>query len=119
MKNNKEINNYIPEYDEPILKFITDIKTERMTNGNIRVMFDFSTNEYFNNTILEKLMIFKKDDPTVCIETKATKIEWNEGKNVTIKYIKRKNKDKSIFIIENRNKANKIKNEDRRSRKFF
>lgn len=37
-----------------------------------------------------------KDDETECKEAQGTEINWKEGKNVTVKTTKKKQKNKSI-----------------------
>ena len=40
-------------------------------------------------------MIMDEDDPNDCTEAQGTEIQWNDGKNVTVKTIKKKQKNKS------------------------
>ena len=40
-------------------------------------------------------MIMDKEDSEMCKEAKGTEIQWNEGKNVTVKTVKKKQKNKS------------------------
>lgn len=42
-----------------------------------------------------------KEDEGIYKETIGTEINWNEGKNVTIKITKKKKKNKSILFILN------------------
>jgi len=69
---------------------------------------EFEPNEYFTNIELTKIMIADKDDQDDYKESKGTDIDWKEGKNVTVKTIKKKQKNKSKiyekFII-NRNES--------------
>ena len=55
----------------------------------------FAPNEYFKNTELIKTMFMDKDDDSMCKEAQGTEIQWNEGKDVTVKTIKKKQKNKS------------------------
>jgi hypothetical protein len=59
----------------------------------------FAPNEYFKNTELTKTMIMDKDDAGMCKEAQGTEIQWNDGKNVTVKTIKKKQKNKSKKLI--------------------
>ncbi|CAH1101916.1 unnamed protein product [Psylliodes chrysocephalus] len=99
----------VQPHDVPILKHLTDIKTIcKEEPMNFILEFHFSPNEYFTNTILTKEYEMKcapeEDDPfsfegpeifkcTGCV------INWNKGKNVTVKTVKKKQKHKSRGVI--------------------
>jgi nucleosome assembly protein 1-like 1 len=53
--------------------------------------FYFSPNDYFNNTIIVKHFDFEGDEIK---KSYGDVIEWKEGKNVTLKIVKKKNKNK-------------------------
>lgn len=52
-------------------------------------MFEFSENEYFENTELKKRLIFEKDESNADY-SESTEIEWKDGKDVTVKKIQKK-----------------------------
>jgi len=96
----------IQEHDEPILKHLTDIKVvfnEKEPMG-FTLEFYFSTNEHFTNSVLTKEYFMKcvPDDkepfsfegPEI-FKCKGCAIDWQKGKNVTLKTIKKKQKHKS------------------------
>lgn len=53
--------------------------------------FHFDANDYFTNTIITKEFELDGDEIT---KSFGDKIEWKEGKNVTVKIVKKKNKNK-------------------------
>ena len=72
------------------------------------IEFEFAPNEYFTNTILTKSYELRiepdKYEPLPyegpkIIKSKGCNIQWNKGKNVTIKLIKKRQKHKSCGII--------------------
>ncbi len=107
MENSRILKHYIKEHDEPILKFLTNVKTERLNDNDYKLTFTFAPNEYFKNTELTKTMIMDKEDSDICKETIGTEIQWNEGKNVTMKTIKKKQKNKSIPLVFPEHKTKK------------
>ncbi|CAI4224371.1 unnamed protein product [Auanema sp. JU1783] len=96
------IGEVIRECDEPILEHLIDINTEvSVSPPGFTIFFHFSPNPFFKNTILKKkyeLQIspdheapFDFDGPIVSGST-GDVIEWEEGKNVTKKVVKKKAK---------------------------
>ncbi|XP_043195431.1 nucleosome assembly protein 1-like 1 [Amphibalanus amphitrite] len=96
----------IQEHDEPILKHLTDIRvnfSEAQPEG-FTLEFHFSPNDFFTNTVLTKEYTMKctpdEKDPfsfegPEIIKSVGCSISWKEGKNVTEKTIKKKQKHKS------------------------
>ncbi|XP_057573613.1 nucleosome assembly protein 1-like 2 [Hippopotamus amphibius kiboko] len=104
LKNVDALTPLIKKYDEPILKLLTDIKVKFSDPGeplSFTLEFHFKPNEYFKNELLTKTYVLKSRlafyDPhpyrgtaiEYCI---GCKIDWNEGKNVTLKTVKKKQK---------------------------
>ncbi|CAH1996220.1 unnamed protein product [Acanthoscelides obtectus] len=95
----------VQPHDVPILKHLTDIKTTcREDPMGFTLEFHFSPNEYFTNTVLTKDYEMKcapeEDEPFAFEGPEIYKctgctINWNKGKNVTLKTIKKKQKHKS------------------------
>ncbi|XP_037070853.1 nucleosome assembly protein 1-like 1 [Pollicipes pollicipes] len=96
----------IQEYDEPILKHLTDIKVafrEKDPEG-FTLEFHFSPNDHFTNAVLTKEYFMKctpdEKDPfsfegPEIIKSKGCTIDWKAGKNITEKTIKKKQKHKA------------------------
>jgi nucleosome assembly protein 1-like 1 len=102
LNNTAQISDMIKEYDAPILEHLTDITVEIHDNPTgFSLHFLFSPNEYFTNNKLTKYYTldilpddsnpFEYDGPTVNSCT-GTVIDWKDGKNVTQKIVKKKQK---------------------------
>jgi len=104
-KNVELLAEMIQEHDEPILQHLTDISVEMNSNPTgFTLFFHFSPNEYFTNKELTKQYTLKcdpdEDDPfeydgPEIVACKGSKVDWKEGKNVTVKLIKKKQKHKA------------------------
>jgi len=104
-KNVELLAEMIQEHDEPILHHLTDITVDMNSNPTgFTLLFHFAPNEYFTNKELTKQYTLKcdpdEDDPfeydgPEIVACKGCKIEWKEGKNVTVKLIKKKQKHKA------------------------
>ncbi|CAI5447190.1 unnamed protein product [Caenorhabditis angaria] len=92
----------IQEHDTPILTYLTDITTSTSVDpASFTIKFHFAENPYFKNSVLQKeyfLEIIPQEDskfdfdgPNV-IRVTGDKIEWEDGKNVTKKAVKKKQK---------------------------
>jgi nucleosome assembly protein 1-like 1 len=57
--------------------------------------FTFEKNDYFNNTTLKKSFIMSKQN--IIERCEGTEIAWKDGKDVTKKKIKKKNKKKQTI----------------------
>ncbi|KAJ2951177.1 hypothetical protein O0L34_g5570 [Tuta absoluta] len=103
------------EYDEPIIKYLQDIKvnTHERPMG-FKIEFHFAPNEYFHNAILTKEYTMKcKPDEKFPLEFegpdvftfKGCEIAWKEGKNVTVKTIEKKVRNKKNGAVHKVNKT--------------
>jgi len=114
MRNVELIEEMIQEHDVDVLKHLTDVKLifTGKKDGDMDsddnemgfvLEFQFSPNDYFTNTALTKTYRMKsepdKDDPfsfdgpDIYSCTGCT-IDWNKGKNITQKEVKKKQKHK-------------------------
>jgi nucleosome assembly protein 1-like 1 len=93
----------VQEHDEPILKHLRDIKLNLNPSTGFTLEFAFGPNEYFTNTSLTKEYIYRfdvdKDDPLAyegpeIIKCVGCTIDWQKGKNVTVKQVKKVQKHK-------------------------
>ena len=81
------------EVDHPLLKKIT--KIENVPEGedlDFVVKFHFAENEYFENPVLTAKFIMADDEMPEKVE--GTDIKWKEGKDITVKSITKKKKNK-------------------------
>lgn len=93
----------IQEHDEPILKHLRDIKLRLNPSTGFTLEFVFGANEFFTNTSLTKEYIYRftvdEEDPLSYEGPEITKctgctIDWQKGKNVTVKQVKKVQKHK-------------------------
>jgi nucleosome assembly protein 1-like 1 len=104
LKNTSLISDMIQPHDEPILSHLTDVKVYLLEDPMGFVLeFHFSPNEWFTNTVLTKEYEMKcvpdKNSPLSfegpeIFKCKGCTIQWNKGKNVTVKLVKKKQKHK-------------------------
>jgi len=104
-KNVDLLSDMIQEHDEPILRHLTDLKVKFSQSNpmGFTLEFFFSSNEYFTNPVLTKEYVMRSEpDPEEPFSfegpeiTKCTgcSIDWQKGKNVTMKVIKKVQKHK-------------------------
>lgn len=104
-KNVDMLQEMVQEYDEPVLQKLTDITvTFSEAPMGFTLHFYFAPNDYFSNTVLTKEYEMKcepsEDDPfsfegPEIFKCKGCTINWKEGKNLTVKTVKKKQKHKS------------------------
>ncbi|KAI4973516.1 hypothetical protein ZWY2020_041044 [Hordeum vulgare] len=104
----------IQERDEPILKYLKDMKWSRIDDPKgFNLEFFFHANPFLKNSVQTKTYhMFDEDDP-ILEKAIKTEIEWYLGKNVTQKILKKKPKKgskntKPITKIEESTIRNKI-----------
>lgn len=104
----------IGEDDEPLLEKLWDIGLafDQGDNMGFTLSFHFHPNEYFTDSVLTKHYAMKckpeKDDPfgfegPEIFKCDGCKINWKDGKNVTVKQIKKKvkkGKDKGKTVTK-------------------
>uniref|UniRef100_H0XI61 Nucleosome assembly protein 1 like 3 n=1 Tax=Otolemur garnettii TaxID=30611 RepID=H0XI61_OTOGA len=96
LKNVDKLGPMIQKYDEPILKFLSDVSLKFSKPGqpiSYTFEFQFLPNPYFRNEMLMKTYIIKSkpdhNDPFFSWgweieDCKGCKIDWRRGKNVTV-----------------------------------
>lgn len=114
----------IQEHDEPILSFLQDIRVvlfDKKPYG-YTLEFHFAENPYFTNKCLTKTYELKTDvdvkDPFAyegpdLARTVGCKIDWKQGKNVTVKVTKKKLKAK------NKKQLPKVITKEEKQESFF
>ncbi|VDK86061.1 unnamed protein product [Litomosoides sigmodontis] len=100
LKNVDHISEMIQEHDEPILEHLIDVTCDVHSNpDSYTLTFHFEPNEYFTQTELKKIYtlqvapdgddVFEYDGPII-IGASGTEIDWKDGKNITKKVVKKK-----------------------------
>lgn len=87
--NNDMIAPEIKEKDEAILEHLVNIEYVPNAEDSLKfeITFTFSQNEFFDNEKLTKNFTLKDDEEPK--SSTGTEINWKEGKNVTVKTVKK------------------------------
>merc|ERR1712004_801685 len=105
-KNVEMLAEMVQEADEPVLESLTDITvtfSEKDPMG-FTLHFHFAPNQFFTNSVLTKCYEMKceppEDDPfsfegPEIFKCTGCPIDWQKGKNLTVKQVKKKQKHKS------------------------
>lgn len=98
------------EKDADALTYLTNITSETVTGTSkqpadeegdeeeeiettgFKLTFTFKENPYFTNTVLTKSYYMLDDDEPVLERSEGTQIDWKQGKNITVKVMKKKPK---------------------------
>eukprot|EP01022_Parablepharisma_sp_SALTPOND_P012574 TRINITY_DN161_c0_g2_i12.p3 TRINITY_DN161_c0_g2~~TRINITY_DN161_c0_g2_i12.p3 ORF type:complete len:531 (+),score=109.12 TRINITY_DN161_c0_g2_i12:7135-8727(+) len=99
LQNSHEVKEKIFEADIPILKHLSDIRKVPLQGDSYKLVFTFTPNDYFTNTELIKTIIMDEENSNECKEAQGTEINWKEGKDVTKKTIKKKQKNKKTKAV--------------------
>ena len=91
IQNNQIMMQNFREKDREIIPFVSNLKCTYSEDPKVvSFTLDFKENEFFNNTQLTSTVRFKKDDDDEVEAVEGCDIDWNEGKDVTKKKIKKK-----------------------------
>lgn len=97
IKNNVMMMQYIREKDREVLPHVTNVVSKESSEDSckiIEVELTFNENEWFTNEKLNMKCIFKKDEEDEVQEVIGCLIDWKDGKDLTKKKIKKKQKNK-------------------------
>ncbi|CAF0825911.1 unnamed protein product [Rotaria sordida] len=110
-KNSDVLSELIKEQDEPVLKHLVDVRItmqDEPQQKGFTIEFEFTSNEYFSNTILTKSYELRTgpdeheplsyEGPEI-VKSKGCEIQWSKGKNVTVKMVKKRQKHKNRGTI--------------------
>nr|CAG8536363.1 345_t:CDS:2 [Entrophospora candida] len=93
MKNLVSVAEIITVRDEEALKHLIDIKMSYLAKPGFELTFEFEKNPFFTNESLKKTYFYREEPgyggDFVYDHAEGTKIDWNEGKNLT-KTVKKK-----------------------------
>ncbi len=72
-----------------MFKHLIRVDAIKEADNNLKINFTFSENEWFTNTILTKEFELEGDEIK---RSFGGDINWKEGKNITVKIVKKKGK---------------------------
>lgn len=94
IKNNKMIMHTFKEADEKLIPHIKSLEAVRFDKPKaLELKVQFTENEYFTNEELTLKLNYKGDTEEV-VNTEGSSVNWKDGKNITTKKIKKKQKNK-------------------------
>lgn len=99
MKNHISLSEMITDRDEEALKQLTDIRMEYLERPGFRLIFDFAENQFFTNKTLSKTYYYQEESgyggDFIYDHADGDEIEWKEGKDLTVRYESKKQRNKS------------------------
>jgi len=98
LKNNTSIAETITENDEDALTYLKDVRCTLYEHAQgFEITFHFAENPYFSDTVLTKKYHLSWDEgiyaEAVYDNSEGTTINWKQGKNLTVKLIKKQQKN--------------------------
>ncbi|KAF9273266.1 hypothetical protein BGZ68_001670 [Mortierella alpina] len=88
LKNHPQIDDLVTEKDAEALKHLVDIRMSYFDKPGFRLDFEFSPNDFFSNTILTKTYFYNETPgyggDFMYDHAEGTKIEWKEGKDLSV-----------------------------------
>lgn len=99
MKNQISLAEMITDRDETALKHLVDVRMEYLDKPGFRLIFEFADNEFFNNNIITKTYFYQNESgyggDFIYDHAEGDKIEWKEGKDLTVRIESKKQRNKS------------------------
>jgi nucleosome assembly protein 1-like 1 len=103
MKNQISLAEMITDRDEQALKHLTDIRMEYLDRPGFRLIFEFSENEFFTNKTISKTYFYQEESgyggDFIYDHAEGDKIDWKEGKDLTVRIESKKQRNKSEFFF--------------------
>jgi nucleosome assembly protein 1-like 1 len=99
MKNQISLAELITDRDEEALRSLTDIRMEYLDRPGFRLIFEFSSNDFFSNTTITKTYFYREENgyggDFIYDHAEGDKIEWKAGKDLTVRVESKKQRNKS------------------------
>ncbi|KAF2158117.1 nucleosome assembly protein NAP-1 [Myriangium duriaei CBS 260.36] len=96
---NSSLAETITDRDEAALKFLTNIRMEYLDRPGFRLIFDFEENEFFSNKSISKTYFYQEENgyggDFIYDHAEGEKIEWQPGKDLTVKIESKKQRNKN------------------------
>lgn len=101
MKNHELLAETITEKDEAALKHLVDIRLSYLETPGFKLIFEFSENEFFTNKEITKTYYYQDENgyagDFIYDHAEGDKIEWKEGKDLTVRIESKKQRNKSNY----------------------
>lgn len=98
---NSSLAETITDRDEAALKSLTDIRMEYLDRPGFRLIFEFAENEFFTNKTISKTYFYQEENgyggDFIYDHAEGDKINWKDGKDLTVKVESKKQRNKSEF----------------------
>jgi nucleosome assembly protein 1-like 1 len=109
LRNHVGLSELITDRDAEALKHLLDIRLEYLPGSadkvalGFKLLFEFSPNKYFENTVLDKTYIYQDElgyisSDFIYERAIGTEIKWKGEKNLTKEYTIKKQRNKSAFL---------------------
>eukprot|EP01002_Notosolenus_urceolatus_P001529 NODE_1398_length_1431_cov_129.399421_g1163_i0.p2 GENE.NODE_1398_length_1431_cov_129.399421_g1163_i0~~NODE_1398_length_1431_cov_129.399421_g1163_i0.p2 ORF type:complete len:395 (+),score=149.56 NODE_1398_length_1431_cov_129.399421_g1163_i0:125-1309(+) len=95
LQNQEDTCEMIQAKDREALKSLIDVTSETLTGEErgFRLDFHFASNNFFAENLLTKTYTYTNDDDQIVLkQVKGCKISWNDGKNLTVDQVTKKQK---------------------------
>jgi nucleosome assembly protein 1-like 1 len=101
LKQNPSLQELIVDEDEPVLHNLVDIRMEYLDKPGFKLLFVFSENPYFEDKILSKTYFYREENgyggDFIYDHAEGSKIQWKEGKDLTVRIESKKQRNKSLL----------------------
>ncbi len=105
MKNQVSLAEMITDRDEEALRAMVDIRMEYLEKPGFRLIFDFAANEFFGNRSITKTYYYQNESgyggDFIYDHAEGCKINWKEGKDLTVRVESKKQRNKSTQACPN------------------
>ena len=99
MKNQVSLAELITEQDEKALRQLTDIRMEYLDRPGFKLIFEFSTNDFFSNKTLSKTYFYREENgyggDFIYDHAEGEAIDWKPNKDLTVRVESKKQRNKS------------------------
>ncbi|RDW70240.1 nucleosome assembly protein [Coleophoma crateriformis] len=99
MKNQISLAEMITDRDEAALKHLTDVRMEYLDKPGFRLIFEFAENDFFTNKTISKTYFYQNESgyggDFIYDHAEGDKIEWKEGKDLTVRVESKKQRNKN------------------------
>ena len=104
MKNQISLAEMITDRDEAALKHLVDVRMEYLDKPGFRLIFEFAENEFFTNKTITKTYFYQNESgyggDFIYDHAEGSKIDWKDGKDLTVRIESKKQRNKSMLAQE-------------------